>query len=68
MLSISPESLLLQKVWKALCAMTSSREGLERGDRDIGDPVDEKLDIEEIPEEALDILRDDSKIKDISVC
>ena len=48
--------------------MTSSREGLERGDLDIGDPVDEKLDIEEIPEEALDILRDDSKIKDIRVC
>ena len=39
----------------------SSREGLDRGDRDIGDPVEEELDIEDIPEEATDVLRDDSK-------
>ena len=41
--------------------IVSSREGLDRGDRDIGDPVEEELDIEDIPDEATDVLRDDSK-------
>ena len=38
----------------------SSREGLERGDRDIGDPLDEEVDMDDIPEDATDVFRDDS--------
>jgi hypothetical protein len=45
----------------ALFDIISSLEGLERGDPDIGDPVDEEFDIEDIPEEATDTLRDDSE-------
>lgn len=41
--------------------VVSSLEGLDLGDRDIGDPVEEEFDIEDIPEEATDVLRDESK-------
>lgn len=45
----------------ALFGIISSRVGLERGDRNVGDPVDEELDIEDIPEDATDVLRDNSE-------
>ena len=45
---------------KVLLVVISSREGLERGDRDIGDPLDEDVDIDDIPEDATDVFRDDS--------
>ena len=39
----------------------SSRIGLERGDRDIGDPLDDDDDeIDDIPEEATDVFLADS--------
>ena len=45
---------------KLLLEVISSLEGLERGDLDIGDPVDEEFEMEDIPEEATDVLRDES--------
>ena len=45
---------------KVVVAVTSSRDGLERGDSDIGDPVDEQLEVEDIVEDANDVLREDS--------
>ena len=38
----------------------SSRVGLERGDRDIGDPSDDDAEIDDIPDEATDVFLDDS--------
>ena len=38
----------------------SSRVGLERGDRDIGDPSEDDAEIDDIPEEATDVFLADS--------
>ena len=44
----------------ALLLDKSSRVGLERGDRDMGDPSEDDPDIDDIPEDATDVFRDES--------
>ena len=60
MLSMSSFRLKLAMLLNELLDDMSSRVGLERGDRDIGEPSDEDVDIDDIPEEATDVFRDDS--------
>ena len=52
--------LKLAMLLNELLADMSSRVGLERGDRDIGEPSEEDVDIDDIPEDATDVFRDDS--------
>ena len=60
MLSISSFRLKLAILLNVLLEDMSSRVGLERGDRDIGEPSEEDVEMEDIPEDATDVFRDDS--------
>ena len=60
MLSMSSFRLKLAMLLNELLDDMSSRVGLERGDRDIGEPSEEDVDMDDIPEDATDVFLDAS--------
>ena len=60
MLSMSSSLLKLAMLLNEPLDDMSSRVGLERGDRDIGEPSEEDVDMDDIPEDATDVFLDAS--------